>query len=80
MIIFKRVFAPPEQVSAPSVADARRQLVLGTPVSKDAWERADSKREAARHMQRASLEAVRAGRQDVAEALLLAWERLDKTA
>jgi hypothetical protein len=60
------------------LAAARRQIVLDTAFSTDcAVERAAANKDAARHIQQAALMAARAGRRDVAESLLAAWEQLD---
>lgn len=59
------------------LAAARRTLVLDTPQLDCPLERADARKDAGRHVQQASLLAMRAGRKDAANALLAAWEQLE---
>lgn len=58
-------------------AAARRQLVLDAPAMDCSVERSLAVKDAAKHVQAAALSAVRAGRKDVANALLAAWEQLE---
>lgn len=60
-------------------ASARRQIVLGGLEAASDYERADACKDSARHVQQAAICAVRAGRKDVAESLLNAWEKLEST-
>jgi hypothetical protein len=58
-------------------AAARRQIVLDTAPTECAVERSYARTDAAKHLQQAALLAARAGRKDVANALLAAWEQME---
>jgi hypothetical protein len=59
------------------LAAARRSLVLDTPALECPLERADARRDAAKHLQQAAILAVRADCPEIARQLLATWEAME---
>lgn len=67
----------PDMTRQAWITSARRQLVLDTSVTECPVERTQARQDVTKHLQQAALQAVRAGRRDVANTLLAAWEQLE---